>query len=327
MYASAAERRAVMSRLQNIREYLEGFLLYKHKLGYIYDTPAYYLESYVSFVEMNYPGSLLSKEAVDGYTASLVDRPGNLYGTVCALREFGRYLIRQGTCAYVLPAKAVRQPVPEPPYFFTEEEIGIFFTIVDSISPYAGYKGRELIVPALFRTMYCCGTRCREARLLRCENVSITGRYIDILQSKGPKSRRLYISGELAEYLGVYDCRIAAMYPGREYFFPGYRGRPYVGEGFIADNFRKAWAEAFPDFPKEAYPRAYDFRHHFAWANINRWAAGGLDVNAMLPYLMQYMGHKSTKQSLYYFHFVPEFYPVYQEIAGPSEDVLPEVPK
>lgn len=316
-----------MSSFQNIKEYLEEFLLYKHKLGYIYDTQAYYLEGYVSFVEMNYPGSLLSKEAADSYLAFQADRAGNLYGTVCALREFGRYLLRQGIDAYVPPAKIVRQPVPEPPYFFTEEEIRDFFTAVDSIRPYSGYKGRELIIPALFRIMYCCGTRCREARLLRCENVSITGRYIDILQSKGPKSRRLYISEELADYLGVYDSRVALLYPDREYFFPGYRGHSYVGEGFVTSNFRKAWAKAFPDFPKEAYPRAYDFRHHFAWANINRWAAGGLDVNAMLPYLMQYMGHKSVKQSLYYFHFVPEFYPVYQEMAELSEDVLPEVPE
>ena len=129
-----------MSNFPNIREYLGEFLLYKHKLGYIYDTQAYYLEGYVSFVEINYPGSLLSKETADSYIASLVDRAGNLYGTVCALREFGRYLLRQGIDAYVLPAKTVRQPVPEPPYFFTEEEIGIFFTAVDSIRPYAGYK-------------------------------------------------------------------------------------------------------------------------------------------------------------------------------------------
>lgn len=115
-----------MSSIQNIRECLEEFLLYKHKPGYIYDTQAYYLEGYVSFVETNYPGSLLSREAADSYIASLADRAGSLYGTVCALREFGRYLLRQGIDAYVLPAKTVRQPAPEPPYFFTEQEIEIF---------------------------------------------------------------------------------------------------------------------------------------------------------------------------------------------------------
>lgn len=66
-----------MSSIQNIKECLEEFLLYKHKLGYIYDTQAYYLEGYVSFVETNYPGSLLSREAADSYIASLADRAGS----------------------------------------------------------------------------------------------------------------------------------------------------------------------------------------------------------------------------------------------------------
>lgn len=316
-----------MSNSKTTREYLEEFLLYKHNLGYHYDTPSYYLERYVSFEEVKHPGSLLSKVATEKYLDSLADRAGNLYGTVCALREFSRYLLRQGIDAHMPRAKLVRHPIPEPPYFFTEEEIRSFFAAVDSLSPYNGYKGRELIVPAFFRVMYCCGTRCKEARLLRCENVSTAGRYIDILQSKGSKSRRLYISEELSDYLGIYERRIAALYPSREYFFPGYHNHPYVGEGFVADNFRRAWEKAFPSFPKEAYPRPYDLRHHFAWANINRWAASGLDVNAMLPYLMLYMGHKSVKQSLYYFHFVPEFYPVYREMAEPSEEIIPEVPE
>ena len=69
------------------------------------------------------------------------------------------------------------------------------------------------------------------------------------------------------------------------------------------------------------------FRHHFAWANINRWAADGMDVNVMLPYLMRYMGHQTVKQTLYYFHFVPDFYTTFQHMELSLEDVIPEVPE
>lgn len=68
------------------------------------------------------------------------------------------------------------------------------------------------------------------------------------------------------------------------------------------------------------------FRHHFAWTNLNRWAAEGLDLNAMLPYLMRYMGHQSVRETLYYFHFVPEFFPTYRKMVEPLEDLIPEVP-
>lgn len=84
--------------------------------------------------------------------------------------------------------------------------------------------------------------------------------------------------------------------------------------------------EAFPEFKLTARPRAYDFRHHLAWANLNRWAEDGLDLNVMLPYLMRYMGHQNVSETLYYFHFVPEFFPAYKKMAAVLEDVIPEVP-
>lgn len=307
------------------REYLEEFILYKHSLGYIYDTQAFYLKKYVLFEETNYPKRPMSKEAADKYLDTLKDSPGSLYGTVSAMREFSRHLLKQGIEAYVFPKKIVCQLIPEPPYFFTGEEIEQFFIEVDSIEPSPGYKGRELIIPAFFRLMYCCGIRCKEARTLRCESVSLENKFIDILQSKGPKSRRLYISDELKGYLELYDQKISVFYPDREYFFPGSRNHPYVSEGFVNGNFHRFWDKAFPEFTGEIYPRAYDFRHHFAWANINRWASEGLDVNAMLPYLMRYMGHQTTKQTLYYFHFVPEFFSSYRTMSKSLEDILPEV--
>lgn len=45
----------------------------------------------------------------------------------------------------------------------------------------------------------------------------------------------------------------------------------------------------------------------------------------MLPYLMRYMGHTDIKNTLYYFHLVPD---IYGEIAARSEHserLIPEV--
>lgn len=302
-------------------------MLYKHSLGYVYDTQTYYLKKYVAFWEKDRPENIMDKKTVNRYLDTLKDTPGTLYGTACAMREFSRYLLRKGIGAYVLPPKIVHQLTPDPPYFFTEEEIEHFFIAADSIRPFSGFKGREFIIPAIFRLMYCCGVRCREARMLRCDNVSLNEGFIDIMQSKGPKNRRLYINDEFTAYLELYDWQISVIYPDRKYFFPGYRNCPYVSEGFIQGNFRRCWDRAFPGFSGEIYPRAIDFRHHFAWANINKWASEGLDVNAMLPYLSRYMGHQTIKQTLYYFHFVTEFYPSYRTFVESSDDILPEVPE
>ena len=94
------------------------------------------------------------------------------------------------------------------------------------------------------------------------ENTYLDERYLDILQSKGPKSRRVYISRELAEYQMGYDNRIESLFPKRKSFFPAMPEK----------NFLRFWYAAFPEKKYSGVSiRAYDFRHHFVYANMNRW--------------------------------------------------------
>src|SRR6478735_5504241 len=53
-------------------------------------------------------------------------------------------------------------------------------------------------------------------------------------------------------------------------------------------------------------PRPYDFRHHFAYACIERWMRQRKDVAAMLPYLSRYMGHATIESTHYYIHTSPD---------------------
>ena len=72
-------------------------------------------------------------------------------------------------------------------------------------------------------------------------------------------------------------------------------------------------------------PRAYDFRHHFACANIMRWPQDGKDVHAMLPYLLRYMGHSSLESTYYYIHLIPDYFSQYAKLTSSTEDLIPEV--
>lgn len=310
---------------RSLRQHADDFVAYKKNLGYVYDGQAWYLNNYVSFVERRSSTiSIPTKEVTDEYMEAISSSNATLYGTVSVLREFSRYLRARGFEAYVIPPKTISHPVAENPYFFMPEEVEAFFDEMDKIEPHKSFKGRELVFPALFRLLYCCGLRCKEARTLECANVHTEEHYIDIMQSKGPKSRRIFISDELADYLDRYDMRIRILFPDRKYYFP--HGEKCYESCAVSANFRRFWMKTFPDFELKNRPRAYDFRHHFAWTNLNRWAAEGLDLNAMLPYLMRYMGHQSVRETLYYFHFVPEFFPAYRRMAEPLEDLIPEVP-
>lgn len=316
-----------MRNTDTLRVWAEDFILYKRGIGYVYEVQEHYLMNYVCYAEGISPEiRFLDKETVTGYLNTFSDLPGSLYNATAVLREFGKHLTRHGCMGvYVIPAKSSPPLDPNPPYFFTTEEIRQFFEACDTIEEHVSFPGRELVLPALFRLMYCCGLRCKEARTLLYENINLDECFLDILQSKGPKSRRIYISNELALCLKKYDESIKCLFPTRKYFFP-HKDNACYGKGAIPTNFRRFWMKAFPDFTPLSKPRAYDFRHHFVWANLNRWAQEGLDVNVMLPYLARYMGHENIKSTLYYFRFVPDFFPVFADMSKPLEYILPEVP-
>lgn len=283
-----------------IGERIDAFIAYKRSLGYVYDTQERYLKHYQHHMEEQYPNlDLPDKASTDCFLDQYQGQLGGMYNAMAPLREFARYLFQLGCRdAYLVPPKQMPKLYPEPPYFFSEEELSAFFQECDSYylaNP--GPRARGIIMPVLFRMLYCCGLRPKEARMLPAENVHLGKKYIDILQSKGPKSRRIYISDELSDHLICYNSRVSAVFPERKYFFPRDIGTPYSAQA-LSYNFGAIWKKAFPSWEGKL-PRIYDLRHHFAWTTINRWAREGTDVNAMIPYLMRYMGHNCIKHTLY----------------------------
>ena len=247
------------------------------------------------------------------------------------LRGFARFLSLRGIAdVFVLPKKWSTRTEPEPPYFFTDDEIHAFFKASDELPRHKENPGRELVVPALFRLMYCCGVRTKEARMLKTEDAMLNEHRIVIRNSKGSCTRQIYISEDVANYLKQYDSAIAEIFPNRTCFFPvkGKDGEHFPSRTFVRNNFRKIWLAAFPGFEFfNNRPRPYDFRHHFAYTNINQWAKDpDVDVNAKIAYLMRYMGHRNIRATLYYFHFVPGFFQDFKEMTKKLESIIPEVP-
>ena len=90
--------------------------------------------------------------------------------------------------------------------------------------------------------------------------------YVDIINTKSSRDRRLYLSEELTSYLARYDKAVSVRFPKREYFFPSAKGGICSSDS-ISFNFKKIWISAGLKRDGKVKPRAYDFRHHFACAN------------------------------------------------------------
>ena len=244
---------------------------------------------------------------------------------ISAIRQFGKYLQSIGiTDAYVLPSGLSRKVERYVPHFFTHQEIVAFFAACDNLQPHRAMWARHLVLPVFFRVLYCCGLRTGETRTLKAEDVDLKNGYIRILHSKGEKSRSLPLPQDLLALLRRYDDRVSQIYPHRVYFFPTTRAACYRC-GYIGTVFKGIWNKTGLVQTPGPKPRAYDFRHHFAFANLNRWIAAGIDINSMLPYLSRYMGHSCLESTDYYLHLVPEFFHTFSEKMKSTEALLPEL--
>jgi integrase len=308
----------------SLAHYISAFIAMKRSGGVKYERAEYYLHDFDTYCCRHEHDRSLSRELVLGW-AKIRDKesPAVHALRLSPLRELGKYMQSVGISeAFVLPTGLTGKSERYVPHFFTNEELTAFFAACDNLKPHQSKQARHLVLPALFRLLYCCGLRTCEARTLRVENVDLTDGRIDIMSSKGCRSRRILISDDLLELFKRYDERVSKIYPRRVYFFPTTRSQCYKS---LSEIFRKIWRTAGLGPGCGNRPRAYDFRHHFALSNLNRWIAGGVDVNSRLPYLSRYMGHSCIESTDYYLHLVPEFFHTFCEKVRATEALLPEV--
>ncbi|MEE1169377.1 MAG: tyrosine-type recombinase/integrase [Lachnospiraceae bacterium] len=317
----------MITYISNISDKIEAFLNFKNSLGIKYQAPRSILKNLDRYNLNHENESELSKSLVEGWADYYAARSESQDRSwVSPIREFGRYLNSTGDrAAYILDDRYNIQRYQAEVYLLTEKEIQQFFEECDRfVLRYSGWPGRRYVLPALYRFLYCCGVRCIEARSLKCTEVHLDQGYIDVLGGKALRDRRLFLSDELIKYLKEYDAKISRVFSDREYFFPGGYGGIYSSSA-ISANFRNIWLSAGLKRDGKVKPRAYDFRHHFACANIMRWSEEGKDIHAMLPYLMRYMGHSSLESTYYYIHLIPDYFSQYRMLTASSADVIPEV--
>ncbi len=312
--------------ISNLASMIENFIKFKIALGIQYKTSVYYLKQLDIYNYSHGNASILTKEIAEGWALQYAAKTTSEDRSwVSPIKEFGRYLRSIGyPDTYVLDDRFKIQSYHAEVYLMTQAEIQDFFAECDRFVLRYKAVGRPYVFPALYRFLYCCGARCGEARNLKYSDTHLDKGYIDILQSKGYRDRRLFLSDELIKYLKDYDQAIIRCFPEREYFFPGGYGG-ICSPCALSANFRNIWTAAGLKRDGRVKPRAYDFRHHFACANLMRWSSEGKDIHAMLPYLMRYMGHSSLESTYYYIHLIPDYFPQYTVLTASTEELIPEV--
>ncbi len=178
-------------------------------------------------------------------------------------------------------------------------------------------------MPVLFRTIYACGLRVSEARLLHFGDVDVENGVLTIREGKGGKDRQVPVSAPLRQRLAGYHAQVAGR-TGGDWFFPGTAGRPLTLAN-IDKNFRRfLWQARIPHGGRGRGPRVHDLRHSHAVHNLARWFAAGEDAGALLPVLQTYMGHSSIADTDYYLRLTAESYPhIIARVQQALGDIVP----
>ena len=265
------------------------------------------------------------RDTVEGWVAWRRERtsPDHL-GWMSYVRGLGEWMRANGhPDAYVLSRDFRARSARVAPFLMSQEEVEAFFSAAASYAPPSPMAWEARCVFAL---MHSCGLRTCEARRLGRGDVDTDARTIDVRWSKGHRSRRLPVTAEVADMLA--RCRDATdreVGRDRAAFFATSTGRG-LSSSCVCEAFHRIWSAAgLPERRAGRRPRPYDFRHRFAYANIERWGREGRDAMAMLPYLQRYMGHATIESTYYYVHTSPDFLAGFAGAVSPLDSILPEV--
>jgi integrase/recombinase XerD len=309
---------------------IDALVTEKRAVGYKYDAERLVLARFQAFHRREFPGlDTFTEASVNAWIDAAWRRnvkPATLQGLAAPIRELARWLGRQGVTAYLLPRAVLPRPARYVPHIYTDAELAALFDQTDRCHYCAEVPLRHLVMPVLFRTIYACGLRCSEARLLRVGDVDINAGTLQIRDAKGGKDRQLPVAEALRVRLADYAARIAAQPGQREWFFPGQADKP-ITLGNVYHNFRRfLWQAGISHGGPGHGPRVHDLRHSFAVNNLRLCFADDRDVGALLPVLQTYLGHSSLADTAYYLHLTAESYPdITTRVQQMLGDVVPPV--
>jgi integrase len=288
-------------------EDIGSFISFKRSLGYAKSSYDKFMYIFDKFCIEKYPlTDELTQAVVDSWSLPRKgEHPNGIKRRLSAIRQFGQYLNYMGKVAYVVPSKLIGAYRPFVPYIYDDKELKAFFMAADSIPPLKQSPFREFIVPVMFRLQYCCGLRPSELRHIKQADMDYNAGVLKIVESKNYRDRNVVLSNDLLGLCRRYEDEISARQPGRHHYFEHPKGGAYSAN-WIQAQFRICWRKSGITFRDRRNPRVYDARHNYATRIMAQWMDEDRDVNALLPYLSEYMGHSSLADTAYYLHLLPE---------------------
>ena len=206
----------------------EQYLAYRRSLGFKLQTEGRQVTAYAAYAEsIGHKGPLTTELALQWARLPRERTPLYWARRLEVVRCFARYLAVFDPATEIPPTKLLGSAHRRPePYIYSEEEIRGLINAARGLAPRNGLRPQTYA--ALFGLLACSGARISEALNLEQDDVDLERGLLQVVMSKGQKSRLVPLHPTAVRALKRYvGCR-QRLHPAPQIpsFFLGERGAP-----------------------------------------------------------------------------------------------------
>jgi integrase/recombinase XerD len=289
-----------------LHDHLQEYLRLRRGLGHELADAARLLPRFVAYLDANEIEFVTVKATVDWSLEPKATAATTVWGRrFMVARGFARYL------AGIDPRTEVPPPglVPirrrrRPPFIYTEADI---VALIEEARRSIPQPLRGATYATLIGLLAATGLRVGEALRLDRPDIDWDDGVLLVRRSKFGNSRQVPLApstvAALADYARERDhlCRR----PRSESFFVSLRGTRVIYE-CVWPTHRLLCERAGVGAGAALTPRVHDHRHSFAVRTLVGWYRDGHDIEARLPWLSTYLGHREPRYTYHYLSAAPE---------------------
>ena len=289
-----------------LEQAMTDYLQLRRSLGHELADVGRQLPGFVSFLDARGSTTVTIEAALEWAQQPVTDRVTSVGSQrMTAVRGFARYLagIDEGT--QIPPPGLIPQPQRRRrPFIYSVADIE---AVMEQIRCSNASPLRAATYQTLIRLLAVSGLRIGEAIKLDRSDIDWTTGVLLIRESKFGKSRLVPLHPStmkaLAEHANLRDTLQPR--PKELSFFVSLT-RKRLNYAVVCQTFRQLVDDAGVGTGAPSKPRLHDLRHTFAVRTMMQWYRSGEDVQAKLPALSTYLGHREPASTYWYLSATPE---------------------
>lgn len=297
------------------KDELKSFIEYKKNNGFDYESMIHKLKHFDKYtINANLTKKELTKEFLMGYIYNHNNIKSSTKGAyVSIIRQFTIYLNIKDIPVFVFPEQYFDNRRNFKPYIYSKDEIQRLFKAIKECY-LKKYPKKQEQIRLIFLILVKTGMRIGEVLTIKRCNIDYENNTILLENTKNDCDRLVVINDKLSNQLKSFEEQYNKKF---EYYFENSNKKTY-SVGCIYAIFRKILFKA-KIMHTENGPRIHDIRHTFCTNSLKQAIDNNIDLDAFIPILSTYVGHKDLDSTYKYLHLT---YEVFDDIRDKIKDII-----